>query len=186
MRLKVSVTLAAAAVLAILAFTAVSAAAAHARPIVGRWQTLRTCEGLVVALRKFGLARLGVGVVGSDYFPKLLLADLAKKQNLCSGAKPQLHWHFFTRDGKFGSIDQHGNQVDDGTYKVLGAHTVRINDGKFRFRIKGKTLRLTPLLTRPLKQKALADPLAFSTAGWMVAVSYFGHPWRRVACRQWC
>jgi hypothetical protein len=114
---------------------------------------------------------------------------LAKKKNLCQGAKPQLHWHFFASDGKFGSLDQHAQQVDDGTYRANGS-TLAIGNsdvrGSFRFRVQGKTLMLTPLLTPRLKKEALADPLNFHTAGWMVAVSYFGHPWGRVACGKWC
>ena len=127
-------------------------------------------------------------VVG-DYFPNQSPQDLAKKKNLCQGAKPQIHAHFFTSDGKFGSIDQNGQQVDNGTYQVSGSTLTITNSdfaGSFRFRIQGKTLMLTPLLTPALKQEALADPLNFHTAGWMVAVAYNGHPWKRVACGKWC
>jgi hypothetical protein len=64
--------------------------------------------------------------------------------------------------------------------------TVKIGNGdtggSFRFRIQGKTLMLTPAL----KQAALAKPLDFSEAGWMVAVALNGKPWNRVACKQWC
>jgi hypothetical protein len=31
-------------------------------------------------------------------------------------------------------------------------------------------------------ERALAHPLQFSTAGWMVAVAYPGHTWKRVPC----
>jgi hypothetical protein len=78
------------------------------------------------------------------------------------------------------------DQVDDGRYRLLTSTTVKINDGTFRFRIQGRTLTLTPLLTRAEKRQALAHPLKFSTAGWMVAVSYLGHSWRRAPCGQWC
>jgi hypothetical protein len=47
-------------------------------------------------------------VIVRDYFPNQSPQDLAKKTNLCQGAKPQIHAHFFASDGKFGSIDQHG------------------------------------------------------------------------------
>ena len=77
--------------------------------LVGRWQTVRTCQGLVAALKKTGLSPLAPGVVG-DYFPNQTSAELAKKKNLCSGAKPQLHSHFFTADRKFGSLDQHATR----------------------------------------------------------------------------
>ena len=185
MRLKAFVSLA--AVLGAVAL-AQAATGAQSQPLVGRWQTMRTCQGLVLALKKFGLAPLAPTVVG-DYFPNQPPAALAKKKNLCQGAKPQLHWHFFTSDGRFGSIDQHAQQVDDGNYRVNGSTLAVSNSdvrGSFRLRVQGKTLTLVPLLTRRLKQEALADPLNFHPAGWMVAVSYFGHPWLRVACGKWC
>ena len=157
-------------------------------PIAGRWQTVRTCQGVVVDLQKMGLRAVAPVVVG-DYFPGQTPQALAKKKTICQGARPQIHAHFFTSDGKFGSIDQHGQQVDDGLYKVSGS-TITIGNsdvkGSFRFRIQGRTLMLTPLLTSALKQGALADPLNFHPAGWMVAVAYPGHAWQRVACGKWC
>jgi hypothetical protein len=170
----------------VLAVTGTQASAAPTTTnLVGRWQTVRICQDLVNDLRKVGLVALAPAVVG-DYFPNQTPAELARKSNLCSGAKPQRHSHFFTADGKFGSLDQHNQQVDDGSYELLGAHKVKINDGSFRFRVQGKTLMLTPLLTAAEKQQALAHPHTFSTAGWMVAVSYLGHSWRRVPCGTWC
>jgi hypothetical protein len=70
--------------------------------------------------------------------------------------------------------------------QVLTSNTVKINGGTFRFRIQRKTLMLTPIVTAAQKHAALAFPLCFSTGGWMVAVSYRGHSWRRVACGPWC
>ena len=137
---------------------------AKTSPIVGRWQMVRTCQKMVGALQADGLRPLAPAVVG-DYFPNQTPQQLAKKKNLCQGAKPQIHSHFFTAEGKFGSVDQHGEQVDDGTYAVSGS-TLKIGEGSFRFRIQGKTLMLKPLLTSALKQEALADPLGFHP-GWL-------------------
>jgi hypothetical protein len=181
MRLKITTVL----VVALCVAAAQAAAAGTPTSIVGRWQTVRTCQGLVADLQKVGLRPVAPAVVG-DYFPNQSPPDLAKKKALCQGAKPQLHSHFFTSDGKFGSVDQHGQQVDDGTYHVVNANTVQINDGTFHFRIQGKTLMLTPVLAAALKQQALADPLNFHTAGWEVAVAYSGHSWRRASCGRWC
>jgi hypothetical protein len=172
------------AVVVILLVAVQSGVAAKSSPIVGRWQMVRTCQSMVVALQAAGLRPLAPSVVG-DYFPNQTPQQLAKKKNLCQGAKPQLHSHFFTSNGMFGSVDQNNQQVDDGTYQVSGS-TLKIGDGSFRFRIQGKTLMLKPLLTPALKQEALADPLNFHTAGWMVAVALNGRPWNRVACKQWC
>jgi hypothetical protein len=176
------------AVVAVLLFSVQSGAAAKSSPIAGRWQTVRTCQDMVGALQAAGLRPLAPGMVG-EYFPNQTPQQLAKKKNLCQGAKPQIHSHFFTANGAFGSVDQHGEQVDDGTYQANGA-TLKIGNsdvsGSFRFRIQGKTLMLRPLLTPALKQEALADPLNFHPAGWMVAVALNGKPWNRVACKTWC
>lgn len=166
-----------------------SRVAAKSAPIVGRWQMVRTCQSIVVALKAAGLGPVAPGVVGGDYFPNQTPQKLSKKRNLCQGAKPQIHSHFFTANGMFGSVDQHGEQVDDGPYQITDS-TLNIGNsdvsGSFRFRIQGKTLMLRPLLTPALKREALADPLNFHDAGWMVAVAVTGKPWNRVACRTWC
>ena len=165
-----------------------SSVAAKSSPIVGRWQQIRTCQDMVGALQAAGLRPLAPGVFG-EYFPNQTPQQLAAKKNLCKGAKPQVHSHFFTAGGMFGSVDQHGEQVDDGNYRVTGS-TLKIGNsdtgGSFRFRIQGKTLMLRPLLTPALKQAALANPLNFSEAGWMVSVAVNGKPWIRVACKTWC
>ena len=59
---------------------------------------VRTCQNMVGALQAAGLRPLAPGVVG-DYFPNQTPQQLAKKKNLCQGAKPQIHSHFFTADG---------------------------------------------------------------------------------------
>jgi hypothetical protein len=157
--------------------------------IVGRWQTLRTCRGLVKALKEADLEPLAPGVVG-DYFPNKTPEQLARKRHLCKGATPQRHAHFFTSDGGFGSLDQHNQQVDDGSYRVTDAHKLRIGDARFRFHIHrtadGEALAMKPVITRRTRRQALAHPLEFSTAGYAVAVSYPGHTWRRVPCGPWC
>jgi hypothetical protein len=184
MRLKVLIL--AAVVIGVTA-AAQAAVGGSSSSIVGRWQTVRTCQGLVADLQKVGLRALAPDMA-KEYFnqsPQVL----AKKRDPCRGAKPQIHAHFFTKDGNFGSLDQHAQQDDDGTYRVSGSTlTIGNSDvrGSFRYRIQGKTLMLTPLLTPALKRKALADPLSFSAAGWMVAVAYSGHAWKRVACGKWC
>ncbi|MEA2461385.1 MAG: hypothetical protein QOH90_1562 [Actinomycetota bacterium] len=122
-----------------------------------------------------------------DYFPKSSAKEVVAKTHLCTGAEPQAHSHFFNNIGQFGSLDQDGNQVDDGTYELVGDHVLHISDGTFRYRIEnGKTLYLHPVISAADRRRALAHPLRFSTAGWEVAVSYEGHPWKRVDCAGWC
>ena len=185
----------AACVAAVLAFSASAApsapapggqATSSAAPIVGRWQQAHTCQELVDALHSFGLDVVGPAMVG-DYFPDQTYDQLAAKPDLCSGAKPQQHSHFFTAEGLFGSVDQYGNQVDDGFYEMVDSDTFRIGgDATFDFSIRGDTLKLTPVITDKQRREALRHPEQFSTAGWMVAVSYPGTSWKRVPCQGWC
>ena len=157
-----------------------------APPIVGRWEQVHSCEQLVKALAKAGLRAVAPAMVG-DYFPGRSPKQLARKPDVCEGAKPEPHSHFFTEDGSFGSLDEEDNQVDDGPYEVVDDDTLRIVEGEFRYRIMDdSTLVLHPVIPAAEKRRALARPLEFSPAGWQVAVSYDGLPWKRVDCAGWC
>ena len=156
-----------------------------AAALVGRWEQLHTCQHLVDALRARGLDALAPSVVG-DYFPEFSFDELAAKKDVCSGARPQPHYHFFDAEGAFGSLDQYENQVDDGAYSIVDSDTVRIGDATFDYRVRGDTLRLTPVITGKQRRQALRNPTDFSTAGWMVAVTYPGTTWKRVPCEAWC
>ncbi|HEU4356757.1 MAG TPA: hypothetical protein VFT27_14305 [Actinomycetota bacterium] len=153
-------------------------------PIVERWMQVHTCDQLVNGLEDYGLGEIAPAVVG-DYFPNASAEELASKDDLCSGAKPQRHFHFFDAAGMFGSLDQHEQQVDDGTYAVDG-DLLRIGDGTWRFEIVGNELTLEPVISRAQRRQALARPLEWSTAGWIVAVAYPGTTWQRVPCDGWC
>jgi hypothetical protein len=125
-------------------------------------------------------------VVGG-FFPNSTPEQLAAKPDICSGAVPTKHSHFFTKHGTFGSLDQNGQQVDNGRYRILSHHRLRINNGTFHYRIvNGNRLQLAPIITDAMRSKALAAPLSFSVAGWEVAVSYTGQTWARVRCGTWC
>jgi hypothetical protein len=105
----------------------------------------------------------------------------------CKGKHPQVHAHYFTESGEFGSLDKNAQQVDDGIYEITGVHTFRIGDSSFRYTIKGDdTLTLEPVITREQRREALARPKGFTTASWMVSVAYEGTTWDRVPCEGWC
>lgn len=157
---------------------------AGSAPLVGRWMQVHTCDELVAGLEDAGLGATAPAVVG-DFFPGVSIDELAAKEDLCSGAKPQRHFHFFDEAGSFGSIDQHGQQVDDGTYAIEG-DALRISEGAWTFTISGNQLTLEPVISDAQLEEALADPLEWSTAGWIVAVAYPGSTWQRVACKGWC
>jgi hypothetical protein len=166
--------------------------------LVGRWLRVTTCRELVDALRKAGLGKTAPGILAGNGLVPGTPQQLAQKADICSGAIRRQHSHFFTRDGAFGSLDWNGKQVDDGRYRVIDRRTFRIGPAEFRYRISGKQLMLTPVITAAAKRQALARPLGFSPAGWQVAVSFPGHVWNRVSCQareygrpgrvvnQWC
>jgi hypothetical protein len=160
--------------------------AARSSPLVGRWERVTTCQELLSAVTKAGLRKTAPAMLSGNGFVPGTPKQLAAKADICKGAVPRRHSHFFTAAGQFGSVDYNGQQVDDGSYRILDARTVRINEGKFRFRITGRELRLEPVISAAARRKALAQPLQFSTAGWQVAVAFPGHAWKRVPCAQWC
>lgn len=155
-----------------------------ASPLVGRWMQVHACDQLVRGLEEYGLGETAPAIVG-DYFPEASVDELASKEDLCSGAKPQRHFHFFDAAGLFGSLDQHEQQVDDETYALDGG-LLHIGDGTWRFEIAGNELSLEPVIPRPQLKRALARPLEWSTTGWVVAVAYPGTTWQRVPCKGWC
>ena len=163
-----------------------SASRSSAAIIVGRWEQVHRCGALERVLNRAGLEAIAPAVIG-DHFPDTSPRQLARKPDLCRGATAQYKSHFFRKNGKFGSLDQHDRQVDDGTYEVLDHHTLRIGDGEFHFRVTtDNTLSLNPLISSIDRRKALARPFEFSTAGWQMAVAYEGHPWRGIPCKGWC
>lgn len=74
-------------------------------PIVGTWHRKQTCDELMSAFEGAGL----------------LASHLDWANDLCTETRvPTEHSHVFTADGMFGSHDQTGQQVDDGTYDLIG------------------------------------------------------------------
>jgi hypothetical protein len=140
----------------------------------------------VISARLAGLAPIAPLIVG-DYFPGKTPQQLARKRHLCSGAQPQVHSHFFSQKGVFGSLDQNDQFVDNGSYEVIGPHIIRITSQglpglRFHYRIALGQLTLVPMLSKELKRQTLRHPLKFNAAAWAVSMSYVGHRWQRVPC----
>ncbi len=96
------------------------------------------------------------------------------------------HSHFFDEFGNFGSLDQHGNRVDDGSYEIVDDDTMRIGTSTFHYTVAADTLTLDPVITHGERKEALANPGDFTVAAWMVAVALPGTSWQRVDCGSWC
>jgi hypothetical protein len=157
--------------------------------LVGLWRRVNKCSELVGALEDAGLGDVAFSVVG-DFFPEFAPEELATKDDLCEGAEPIVHYHFFDAAGQFGSLDENQDQVDSGMYEIIDDGRFRINNGDFEvvyaYEVDGDTLALTPEITEEMIAEALANPSEFTAAGWSVSVSYPGQEWKRVPCDGWC
>lgn len=150
-------------------------AGASSEPIVGEWERVLQCEELVSPMREAGLQDYVPSLVWGSFFwpevPTIEAFDFDPKDP-CAGAEPRRHSHFFTADGEFGSRDEHGAQVDDGVYELVGKDRLVINGSTFRYRIRGDAIRFEPVLP---------DCLPCVDGMWMIAVASPGGAWTRVS-----
>jgi hypothetical protein len=151
---------------------AASPSAEEISPLVGEWRRVTTCQELVGALEQAGLGDVAPQAVAGNGFVRGTPEQLGKKDNICEGAVPREHSHFFTEWGTFGSLDWNGEQVDDGVYEIVDEGTFTIGDATFRFEIEDDTIQFEPVLPDDCSD-------SFDCA-WMVSVAYAGHSWERV------
>jgi hypothetical protein len=148
-------------------------------PLVGTWQRVNSCESFVRAFRQAGLQKLAPEwLAGGGYFKRAAEID---EQNPCRGATEVEHSHFFTKDGRFGSNDQNGEQVDDGDYNAVNDTTLAFpsHEKEFgreitvRYRIEGDTLNFAVVVPDPCTRSC-----RIATA-WAISAFYPG-PFTRV------
>jgi uncharacterized Zn ribbon protein len=140
---------------------------APAATIVGTWHRKQTCEELMAAFKGAGL----------------LESHRQWADDLCAGTRVATeHSHLFTADGKFGSHDQNGNQVDDGDYTVVGdelrfpSHSKELGQGRdiiVGFRIKGDVVTFDVKVP-----PGCADPCG--TAYFWALSAFASGPWTRI------
>ena len=94
----------------------------------------------------------------------------------CEGAEQREHSHFFTDDGLFGSRDDRGQQVDEGTYELVGDDVVVINRETFHYRIDGDSLYLTP---DPVDTSDCTTRMCRFLPVWVLTVAMPGMAWTR-------
>ena len=154
--------------------------AKDAATIVGEWAAHHDCAQIKAMLEAAGLEEfVAESIFGNNLVPGVTSeAEAPDPSNLCEGAVEREHSHFFTADGRFGSRDHNGNQVDDGRYELVGDDTVVINDRTaFRYTIDGDQLTLTP------PEVDISDcttkECRFAKA-WVLMVAMPGSTWTRV------
>jgi Tol biopolymer transport system component len=149
--------------------------------LTGEWSRETRCEEIVAALRAAGFSQDSMLEYAAAFVPGASVgADIVDPGTPCSGAVPLRHSHFFTNDGRFGSRDENGVQVDDGTYKIIDSRTVVISNAfggetqrrvTFHYQIDGDTITFEPVIPD-------CRPDCFE-AIWSVTVAYPGLPWVR-------
>jgi hypothetical protein len=157
---------------------AVSVAPSSAGPadLVGEWERETRCDEIVVALQEAGLGQW-IPDVAAGFVPGATGPDaIDDPADPCRDAVPLRHSHFFTAEGQFGSRDENGNQVDDGTYRIVDEGTFVVSkefpDVTFHYAIDGDSITFEPVMPE-------CSPECFEAA-WSVSVAFPGHAWRRV------
>ena len=146
--------------------------------IVGTWEREVTCQEVVSALRDARLQDwILEAVAGNGFVPGVTdPAQIAEPEDPCAGAVPRAHSHFFTEDGRFGSLDWNGEPVDDGTFEIHEDGTLVISkefpDVTFHYAIDGDTIMFEPEIPA-------CSPDCFEAA-WSVMVALPGETWQRV------
>jgi hypothetical protein len=145
----------------------------------GRRCRTHRCEEVLEILKKAGFDEQVAleNIAGNGFLPGVSSAgDIADVKQPCKGAVPILHSHFFTADGQFGSKDQNGQQVDDGTYKIVDDRTFVVAkefpDVTIHYRIAGDTIRFDPV--------APSCAPSCDEAVWSVMMAFPGKTWERV------
>lgn len=122
-----------------IAATAVAPATAPPASIsslLGTWRRIGACQPFVDAMLAAGFGdRIGTADglwMAGGVTPK---GTDPTAPDYCSGATTVAHSHFFHADGKFGSLDENGQQVDDGTFVLRGSDVIDFGTLQVRFAI---------------------------------------------------
>jgi hypothetical protein len=156
--------------------TAPSASAAS--DLVGEWVGTHECDQIVAMLNEAGLQEFALeSLWGNGLLPGVdTEAEIEDPDQPCTGAVPREHSHYFTEDGRFGSRDFDGNQVDDGAYEIVEPGVVEINGSRFGYVVEGDTLTLEP---EPVDVSACATKECRFRAAWVLMVALPGSTWMR-------
>jgi hypothetical protein len=118
--------------------TASASPAASSSSIIGEWIRTASCEEALAAFVQAGLTDQVPDWVIGNYVGEGASAAPGKE---CANAKAAVpHSHFFTAQGRFGSRDEKGQDVDDGDYQVVDADTLSFPSAARDFGYSGEVL----------------------------------------------
>jgi len=159
------------------------AASAGAPPLVGTWTRTQDCETMLAAFKEAGLAESH-----ADWIVGNWVGDPADVEvdpnNLCADARPaQEHSHFFTENGRFGSYDDKGAQVDDGAYVMEDADTLSFPTHSTEFGYGGDILVdyavSGDLVTFEVRPPSECEDSCLDAYAWALSAFFGPDPWRR-------
>ena len=139
-------------------------------PLVGTWRRVRTCDAYVRELKQAGLAEM----IPSH---QVLVEEFGTGN--ANGRLP--HDHVFYKDGRFASLNQNGEFVDDGHYRFVDDRTIKFGDppgNLVHFRFSDDRNTVTFDLEIPDMDNC--SQLCRDNTGYRLAVFYPGLPWERV------
>jgi hypothetical protein len=149
-----------------------SSAFAGKNPVLGKWVATTTRSAQYNALMRFpGLRKYAVEmVVGNGFIPGVRSPEQLKNPaRPCLGAVARKHSHFFTKDGRFGSLDWTGQQVDDGTYTLKPTNKIVIAKEfpsvMFTYTVQGKTIKFVPHIPKNCSTFRCAWSLSMAIPG---------------------
>jgi hypothetical protein len=73
-------------------------------------------------------------------------AQLARKDDICEGAVPREHTHYFTESGVFGSLNHNGKDVGHTSYEIVDDRTFTIGQATFHYEIDGDAITFDVVL----------------------------------------
>ena len=108
----------------------------------------------------------------------------ADPEDLCADARPpEEHSHFFTDDGRFGSYDAEGNQVDSGDYSTVDSDTVSFPSHSAEFGYDGDILVDYAIngdsATFEVQLPAQCDSTCLEAHAWAFSAFFGPDPWVR-------
>ena len=106
--------------------------------LVGEWVRLQSCEEQLAAFEQAGLAQSHLMWIAGNWVGEEASPVPGME---CDGARAaEEHSHFFTEDGRFGSRDAQGQQVDDGDYVLVDSDTLSFPSHAQEFGYAGDVL----------------------------------------------
>jgi hypothetical protein len=116
--------------------------------LTGEWRWVRSCDAVVRAFRRAGLADLTIRwLVDARYFSH---EDQIDRSQVCDGAEETRYVYFFEESGRWGMLDDDDALVDDRAFSVVDEDTIAFDEVRIDYRINDDgMLRFDVVIPQP-------------------------------------